>query len=189
MKIKQLIALVPRMLCHRMPERSFKINGKPFLVCARCTGIYYGFFFASLFFFAVYGFFNATLRLFFALLFFVPEAIDGGTQLLGWRKSNNLLRLVTGFFAGMGIAYLFYGSFSITFFADTIQYKLPTLLSLAPLLVVPFIYWAIKKFEKSKSDTLLKAFNWSIVTPFLLAGSAAALMWLWLIFQALIIYT
>jgi len=188
MGIKQLIKNFPRMICHRMPERSFKINGTPLIVCARCAGVYLGFFVTAAFLFLVYGLFNATLHLLLALLFFVPEAIDGGTQLLGWRKSNNPLRLTSGFFAGMGIAFLFYGSFSITFFNETIIYKLPTLLSLAPLLAVPFIYWLLKRFENAKSDTPRKMFNGLIIAPFVIAGSAAALMWLWLLLRAIIIY-
>src|SRR5207248_3168461 len=29
--------------CHQIPERSFFIDGHPFAICARCTGIYFGF--------------------------------------------------------------------------------------------------------------------------------------------------
>jgi uncharacterized membrane protein len=36
----------------------------------------------------------------------VPIAIDGGTQLMGWRESTNLLRIVTG--AIVGIVLPFY---------------------------------------------------------------------------------
>jgi uncharacterized membrane protein len=30
-------------VCHQIPERAFQIEGHPFAVCARCTGIYFGF--------------------------------------------------------------------------------------------------------------------------------------------------
>jgi uncharacterized membrane protein len=30
-------------VCHQIPERAFHLEGQPFAVCARCTGIYFGF--------------------------------------------------------------------------------------------------------------------------------------------------
>ena len=30
-------------VCHQIPERAFEIEGHPLAVCARCTGIYFGF--------------------------------------------------------------------------------------------------------------------------------------------------
>jgi uncharacterized membrane protein len=35
-------------LCHQIPERSFFVVGHQFAVCARCTGLYGGFTFATL---------------------------------------------------------------------------------------------------------------------------------------------
>ena len=32
-----------RRACHQIPERAFYLDGHPFAVCARCTGIYFGF--------------------------------------------------------------------------------------------------------------------------------------------------
>jgi uncharacterized membrane protein len=32
-----------RHVCHQIPERGFYLEGHPFAVCARCTGIYFGF--------------------------------------------------------------------------------------------------------------------------------------------------
>jgi len=36
----------------------------------------------------------------------IPTFIDGFTQFLGYRESNNQIRFISGFFAGLGIAIL-----------------------------------------------------------------------------------
>ena len=41
-----------------------------------------------------------------AVLLLVPAFIDGLTQLLGYRESNNILRLVTGLLGGLGLGIL-----------------------------------------------------------------------------------
>lgn len=84
--------------CHRRPERSFSWRGRPFPVCARCTGIGVGY--ASLVGFAVFG--VPTHAVVPGLLLLLPAALDGGSQALGWRRSNNALRLVTGILCGVG---------------------------------------------------------------------------------------
>ncbi|MCR5026397.1 MAG: DUF2085 domain-containing protein [Methanobrevibacter sp.] len=91
-----------KLLCHRIPERSFFIKNHQFPVCARCTGFYTG-----LAVFLVYNFFfriNYTPELFvIAVILLIPTTIDGFTQLLGYRKSNNTLRFTTGFIGGIGL--------------------------------------------------------------------------------------
>jgi len=37
----------------------------------------------------------------------IPTFIDGLTQFSGLRESNNFLRVLTGFFAGLGLGILF----------------------------------------------------------------------------------
>lgn len=72
-------------------------------ICSRCFGIVIG---------AIYG---SILNLFiiptnttllFSVLFIIPLIVDGSTQLLGYRKSNNDLRFMTGILNGAGIAFL-----------------------------------------------------------------------------------
>lgn len=38
-----------------------------------------------------------------SILLLLPSHVDGITQALGWRKSNNYLRAVTGFMAGTAV--------------------------------------------------------------------------------------
>lgn len=85
--------------CHRMKDRSFHFSGKPFPVCARCTGILLGFFLIP-----------ALLLISWRAPFWIgmglnlPMIIDGYTQLKKWRKSNNILRFITGLASGFGLS-------------------------------------------------------------------------------------
>ncbi len=92
--------------CHQLPYRSLFFDGIKMPVCARCASIYIATA-LGLVFFRLKGYGRREFRmnwLLFALLF-VPTALDGFTQLFGWRESTNLLRLVTGFPYGLGYAY------------------------------------------------------------------------------------
>lgn len=82
--------------CHALPERSLHWSGRPMPICARCTGLWIGYGLAAI---AVWFW---VLPWWASLLLITPLAIDGGTQALGWRTSNNTLRLVTGLTAGIG---------------------------------------------------------------------------------------
>lgn len=91
-------------VCHQIAERSFILAGKTLPVCARCTGIYTGIFFAMLFFILrgrlqgnrPYSAGCAVL----AGLCFLPISIDGFFSYLGFWESNPFLRVVTGALAG-----------------------------------------------------------------------------------------
>lgn len=86
------------MLCHQKPERSFFWKGKQFPVCARCTGIYLGYLSFPLFNFELIH-----LNSWISILLAAPTIIDGLTQAYCNRESNNVLRLITGLCAGVGL--------------------------------------------------------------------------------------
>ncbi len=84
--------------CHRMPERSFFWKGKQFPVCARCTGIHLGYISLPFFLFDVFY-----LNIWWTILLILPTYIDGMSQAIFDRESNNVLRVTTGFAAGIGV--------------------------------------------------------------------------------------
>ena len=90
------------LVCHRIPERTFQINGHYFPVCSRCTGFY-----LSLFSYFVYTFFNYVdyngQLIAFAILLLLPSFFYFFSQLLGFRNSNNSLRFFTGILGGLGL--------------------------------------------------------------------------------------
>lgn len=87
--------------CHRMPERSFFYKGKQFPVCARCTGFYLGYFVLP--FFLLYP-----LSILVSVALLIPAFLDGFTQALCKRESTNLIRVITGFLAGVGFMSLLF---------------------------------------------------------------------------------
>lgn len=92
-------------ICHRIPARTFKFKNYYFPVCSRCTGIYI----AGLSYFAIAMLTPITYTIelaIFGLLLMIPTAIDGITQLLNKRESNNKLRFLTGLCMGAGVAIL-----------------------------------------------------------------------------------
>ncbi|MEJ8547950.1 DUF2085 domain-containing protein [Brevibacillus borstelensis] len=83
--------------CHRMPSRSLIIRGKRLPLCARCTAILSGYTLLPLLLFVPF-----TIPWYAGVLLQVPMLVDGCTQYLQWRESNNVLRVVTGLLSGVG---------------------------------------------------------------------------------------
>lgn len=90
--------------CHRRRERSIKILGYTFPLCARCTGLWLGFGMGLLF--RILGLHTPLV---FAITLMLPLIIDGFTQFLRFRESNNLLRFLTGILFGIATNMLFPG--------------------------------------------------------------------------------
>lgn len=96
--------------CHRLPERSLTIFGYTLPLCARCTGIVIGSILAL-----ILAYLNIILSIIFYLMLLIPLIIDGVTQSLNYRKSNNLLRLTTGIIFGVGYVALLINLFLFLF--------------------------------------------------------------------------
>ncbi len=94
-------------LCHQLSSRSLYFNDVKMPVCARDVSIYIATA-LGLVFFRLKGLGDKEFKINYVLtvLLFLPTAIDGFTQLFGWRESTNELRLITGFPYGIGYAYL-----------------------------------------------------------------------------------
>lgn len=85
--------------CHQMPSRSFFVFGYQCPLCARCTGVLIGQI-AALFTFA---FLPSTPYI---ALLLLPMAIDGASQYVSLRQSNQWLRLISGLLGGFSFANL-----------------------------------------------------------------------------------
>lgn len=91
-------------VCHQMAERSFLFHGMQMPLCARCTGIYTGVFFAFCFFF---GKKRMQAGKPFSLqqavvtgAAILPVGLDGVGSYLGFWESSQLMRVLTGSLVG-----------------------------------------------------------------------------------------
>ena len=99
-----LAAQIGYAICHQMPGRTLHYGGRALPVCARDTGLFFGFALAFVALLAVYGRgggrrpsrgITAVLA---ALV--LPMAVDALTSYAGWRETTNFIRLFTGALAG-----------------------------------------------------------------------------------------
>lgn len=92
--------------CHQMPSRSFFILGQQMAYCERNTAIYLSMALAGL----VYARFRSRgvrpLPWRWYALLILPMAIDGFSQLFGWRESTWFLRVITGTLFGAATIWL-----------------------------------------------------------------------------------
>lgn len=96
--------------CHKRPERSFHYKGKPFPICARCTGLGVGYILS----FVLLGFIGLFDWRFIPLLV-LPMIIDGVGQLFGKWSSTNSRRFITGTLAGIGLFFILFHYFHLAF--------------------------------------------------------------------------
>jgi uncharacterized membrane protein len=77
-------------LCHQDPTRSFTVGKHKMPLCSRCTGILVGILLSLLLNKYIH------LPLIVSIIFTLPLIVDGFTQILRFRESNNALRFTTG---------------------------------------------------------------------------------------------
>lgn len=94
-------------VCHQLPGHTLSFGGRLMPLCARCTGIYAGLIFTALLLLAL-GRFRRTklppiLAVALGMGFFAAMAVDAFSALLGWRETNNAVRLATGTLTGIAL--------------------------------------------------------------------------------------
>ena len=103
-------------VCHQLPERSFHLAGYQFAVCARCTGLYTGFAFATLFYPLTGSLARTdTPRRRWLILAAVPIAVDFTLGYTGIWANTHLSRFSTGALLGaVAVLYIMPGLISLS---------------------------------------------------------------------------
>lgn len=111
---------IMKKICHQRPDRSFFIFGKKLPLCTRCLGLYFSFFVGIII--AILNInwlmgFKLYQIILFLVICMLPLVVDGFTQLYKLRKSNNILRLITGLIMGFSCSiFLIYIICKLIFF-------------------------------------------------------------------------
>jgi len=104
-KVGGLIFRLYSATCHQLPHRSFFILGHQVAWCQRDTAIWLTVLLFGLIFSRLRHWLKPLPWQAFVLLS-LPMALDGGTQLLGFRESTWELRVITGSLFGVAVAWL-----------------------------------------------------------------------------------
>lgn len=93
-------------ICHRLPSRSLRLPWGYSALCARCTAFWLGAFAGAVLMY------RPVVRIPFwaGIPALLPLAADGLLQYHNVYHSGNLLRMLTGLAAGLGITVLFFGN-------------------------------------------------------------------------------
>jgi uncharacterized membrane protein len=97
-----------RLICHQMPSRSYFLFGQQMAMCQRNTAIYAALLLGGLLYAYVRARGIAPLSLRVYAIAILPMALDGFTQLFGFRESTWELRTITGALFGLASVLLVY---------------------------------------------------------------------------------
>lgn len=90
--------------CHQLMQRSFHVRGRQVPLCARCLGIFFGPF--------LFPLYLPHSHWWVSTLLIALCAIDGFTQIVGFRSSTNFLRFSTGAGFSLGACHFTIGLLS-----------------------------------------------------------------------------
>ncbi len=109
---ESILMLLGSTVCHQLPVRSYFFDGHQMSLCARCTGIYFGFILSTLFFLTGSRRFSSGLpgikqmiALGAIMSFFL---IDAGLSYSGVSSSDNLRRTLSGLALGIPFPFVLY---------------------------------------------------------------------------------
>ena len=121
--ISKQIFFALHLVCAQIPSHSFYIFGHQLGMCARNFSIYASMFIGSLIFVLSKKRFPG-IPWWIWVLMILPMALDGTTQMFGWRESTWELRVLTGTLFGLGNVW-----FALPLIQKTILESLPVQLS------------------------------------------------------------
>lgn len=124
----KFLYLVGASVCHQIPARSFFADPLKIPVCARCEGIYVGFFITAIILFIMFRKKESDLAPVYVLvimvLFVLSTVVDGSLSYFFGFATNNILRFTTGYLAGSAAMTVIYPVFNYQYYSQPAAVKI-----------------------------------------------------------------
>ncbi len=128
MVLEHIIERIGFSVCHQISDRSLALGETVIPLCARCHGLYMGFFVATALLFILYRKREAALPSVWVIVIFLvfisSTLLDGSLSYLGITSTNNNIRFVTGFLCMASIAAILYPVFIFQYFKRTLGQRI-----------------------------------------------------------------
>lgn len=126
--LDSIIEILGFSVCHQLTSRSLSMGGVVLPVCARCSGIYTGFFITAVILFILFRKKQDDLPPLYVLIilgvFFLSTVFDGLFSYLGLYETRNDVRFITGFLCGTAISVAIYPVFVFQYYKETGREKI-----------------------------------------------------------------
>ncbi|MBN1299181.1 MAG: DUF2085 domain-containing protein [Actinobacteria bacterium] len=118
----KFINIIGASVCHQLPERSFFAGMLKIPLCARCEGIYIGFFITALILFIMFRKKESDLPPVYVIaliaFFIISTVVDGVFSYFFAIGTNNISRFVTGYLAGAAAMTVIYPVFNYQYYSE-----------------------------------------------------------------------
>jgi uncharacterized membrane protein len=125
---QQIADLTGFSVCHQLPERSMLLGNIFMPVCCRCSGIYTGFFISIFILFLMHRKRQSGMPPLYIIIiscfFIVSTFADGLFSYFGIYETNNIIRMVTGYLSGSGIAVVIFPIFIFQYYRVSEKIKI-----------------------------------------------------------------
>ena len=126
--LQQIADLSGFSVCHQLPDSSMLLGNIYMPVCCRCSGIYIGFFLSIVILFLMHKKRQSDMPPLYIIIiscfFIVSTFADGLLSYLGIYETNNIIRMITGYLSGSGIAVIIYPIFIFQYYRISERIKI-----------------------------------------------------------------
>jgi uncharacterized membrane protein len=155
----KFIKIIGSSVCHQLPERSLGAETLIMPVCARCEGIYVGFFISAVILFLLFRKKENELPPLYILItliiFVISTIVEVALGFFSIAQTNNISRFITGYLAGAAVMTIVFPIFNYQYYRDSItiriflkpwQFIVFMVINIIVIVIIPFEFKVLNYF-------------------------------------------